>query len=351
MTDDNRFLTQPALQRRFDRVARQCGFRASSEAEWRAWRTTTRRKLRKLLALNTYVKVPLQPVITEEVEYLGLTRQRVEICTDDGIVMPMFVLIPHNSQEPWTPVIATHGHSAGAKWGTVGDRTRPEVAADIDRAHSNYGQVLAEAGFIVFCPDARGFGERQEVSVRGCGQPGQESCRELNNMAIPLGQCVTGMWTWDIMRLIDYIGTRKDCRRGGVGCAGLSGGGHQVLWAAALDERITCALVSGYFYGYKDALLDLHTNCSCNYVPHAWEHVDMGDLGALIAPRALLIESGDRDDLNGARGIANVVEQVAITRRAYDLLGAPDRVTHDIFAGPHRWNGAQAVPWLRRWLS
>ena len=40
-------------------------------------------------------------------------------------------------------------------------------------------------------------------------------------------------------------------------------------------------------------------NCSCNYVPHLFEHVDMGDVGALIAPRPLLVETGTHDDLNG----------------------------------------------------
>jgi hypothetical protein len=83
-----------------------------------------------------------------------------------------------------------------------------------------------------------------------------------------------------------------------------------------MDDRIKCAVVSGYFYGYKDSLLKRSDNCGCNYVPHLWEYIDMCDLGALIAPRPLLIESGTEDDLNGERGIENVLEQVAATRKA-----------------------------------
>jgi dienelactone hydrolase len=159
------------------------------------------------------------------------------------------------------------------------------------------------------------------------------------------------MWAWDLMRLLDYVATRPECDPERVGSAGLSGGGLQTLWLSVLDERVRCAVISGYFYGYKDALLKLSNNCSCNYVPGLWELADMGDLGALIAPRPLLIETGTLDPLNGERGVANVTEQVAITAQAYELFGARERLAHATFEGEHMWHGAQAVPWLVRWLT
>ena len=113
-----------------------------------------------------------------------------------------------------------------------------------------------------------------------------------------------------------------------MGCAGLSGGGLQTLWAAALDKRIRCAVISGYMYGYKESLLDMPGNCYCNYVPHLYEYMDMGDIAALIAPRPLLIETGNRDPLNGASGLANVRTQVDTIRRAYRTLEAEDRLYH-----------------------
>ena len=82
----------------------------------------------------------------------------------------------------------------------------------------------------------------------------------LNHMAMPLGQTVTGMWTWDLMRLIDHVETRPECDASRIGCAGLSGGGLRTLWLAALDERIRCAVVSGYFYRYRESLLLLWVN-------------------------------------------------------------------------------------------
>ena len=82
-------------------------------------------------------------------------------------------------------------------------------------------------------------------------------------MALGLGQTVAGMWTWDLMRLIDYIATRADCIPARVGCAGLSGGGLQTLWLSALDERVNCTVVSGNFFGFKDSLLR-QIRCHCS---------------------------------------------------------------------------------------
>ena len=125
----------------------------------------------------------------------------------------------------------------------------------------------------------------------------------------------------------------------------------QTLWASALDDRIRCAVISGYMYGYKESLLEMCTNCSCNYVPHLYETADMGDVAALIAPRPLLVETGDRDPLNGPSGLRNVRSQTRIIRRDYAVLGASDRFRHVVFEGGHRWHGVEAVPWMRRWLT
>ena len=76
----------------------------------------------------------------------------------------------------------------------------------------------------------------------------------------------------------------------------------------------------------------------------------MGDLAALIAPRPLLFESARQDPLNGPRGIDNVLEQYAITGKAYALLNVPDRLSIDVFDGGHMWHGTMAMDWLDRWL-
>lgn len=343
------FAARASLRRRWRALDRRDALRASCAAEVGAWQRRTRRLLARLIGCDAPRPAALAPSCGPSEPTDGFTRQRVVIATEARALMPLFVLRPAAGKPPFPAVIACHGHGMGGKAAVAGCRDDARVAAAIRRYHADYGAQLARAGFMVFCPDARGFGERREAA--DAANPMAASCRLIANMAMPLGLTVTGLWVWDLRRLIDYIETRSDCVPGRIGCVGLSGGGHQTLWTAALDERIRCAVVSGYFYGCRDSLLEMSDNCACNYVPHLWEHMDMGDIGALIAPRPLLIETGRRDPLNGARGARNAVEQARVTRRAYRLLGAAGNLRHDVFEGGHVWHGAEAIPWLRRHLA
>jgi dienelactone hydrolase len=349
------YTSEAALLERFDSQGRQLAFQAHTAEELLLWRTQLRARLRALIGLDEATTCPLDAEHGPVEQCAGFTRQRVTIAVEPGLRMPLFALVPAGLPpgERRPVVLAPHGHGGGGKDSVAGLRDHPAIAHSIAQYHYDYGVQLAQAGFVVLCPDARGFGERRERPMQGDDDNSvlSSSCRVLNNMALPLGRTVTGMWVWDLMRLADYAATRDDCDATRLGGAGLSGGGLQVLWLAALDDRVRCAVVSGYFYGYKDALLRLSENCSCNYVPGLWQAADMGDIAALIAPRPLLIESGSRDPLNGVRGLANVREQLDITRAAYTVLGAKELLAHSVFDGNHRWDGAEAAPWLWRHLG
>jgi dienelactone hydrolase len=342
MSPQDELTVEGYLAERFERVGRQLGVRAGSPAALIAWQHELRARLWAVLGLHTFRSCAPEPDVGPVEPQDGYSLQRVTVAVEPGLRMPLYVLAPAGLRpgERRPAVIAPHGHGGGGKASVAGRADTPELAQAIERYRYDYGAQLARAGFVVFCPDARGFGERRERTMLDDADRMGGSCRVINNMALPLGQTLAGMMAWDLMRLLDYIETRDDCDARRVGCAGLSGGGLQTLWLAALDERVRCAVVSGYFYGYKEALLHLNQNCSCNYVPGLWELVDIGDIAALIAPRPLLVESGTRDPLNGARGIENVRDQLAITRQAYRALEAEAALAHSVFEGEHRWDGA-----------
>lgn len=352
---NDRFAMLPHLSGRFTKVARQSGFKAAKREDIGRWRSKLRKQLKTLIGHDSMQSAPLKAKVTETVKCDGYTRQRVEIDTEPGVRMPLYVLVPDGiaKGERRPAVLCPHGHDSGGKLCPAGVGDLPEIAQRIKSYDYDYGVQYVKQGLMAMCPDARGFGERQEPSLHLYGkQPiTASSCHLINQMANPLGQTVTGMWAWDLHRLVDYVQSRSDCDPKRIGCAGLSGGGLQTIWAVALDDRIKAAVVSGYFYGYRESLLEKHHNCSCNYVPHLYEHVDMGDLGALIAPRPLLIETGTRDPLNGKSGLKNVKSQVAISRKAYKLLDASSSLVHDVFEGEHKWHGKKAVPWLVKQLS
>jgi len=342
------YTTLEHFSRMYKSIYRPYACKVETAAEYAAWQSAFRRKLNRLLGHDKMTKADGK-ILSEGVEALdGYTREKLILETEPDVWMTMYLLKPDGPPKVRPVVIAPHGHGSNGKSAVCGiDFGVKEMADTISVHNYDYGVQFVKQGFMVFCPDARGFGERREGPQQG-DKP-QElfhcSCAYLNDVGRSLGQCVTGMWTWDLMRLIDHIETRDDADPGRIGVAGLSGGGLQSLWLSAMDARVKYAVVSGYFYGYDESILWLHC-CACNYVPELWLNCDIGDVGALSADRGIFIETGDRDGLNGPSNLANVIPQVDVVRRAANVLGNGHNVGHHIFSGEHKWCGEQSIPWM-----
>lgn len=336
------YKTLPSMLRKFERYARKDYFAGETREEFEQWRVRTRTLLHGLLGLDKMEGCALNPVVEERVLLPdGIRREHVRIQVEPDVWMPMYLLIPPNAKALTRVFLCPPGHNGAGKYSVAGFRQYRAVKEKIDLYNYDYGYQLACLGYVAVCPDCRGFGERREqesvltdsiLAMKG-------DCCSLAHMGEPLGISVAAMLTWDLMRVLDYLEERREWDIHAVSCLGFSGGGMQTLWLSALDERVKLAVISGYLYGYRDSLLILNENCSCNYVPHLWEHLDMGDIASLIAPRPLFIQSCRDDRLNGPRGVVNAMEQVEIVRAAYRLLGASNQVIHEICEGPHRWHG------------
>ncbi|MFA9465614.1 MAG: dienelactone hydrolase family protein [Velocimicrobium sp.] len=355
-----------SMLRKFDTYARKDCFRGETKEEFLAWKEETRKLLTNLLGIHKMEFCDLNPVmedvteiaidaetmtetalVSESTAEYGaeksriITREHIRIQVEPDVWMPMYILISQGADSTTRVFLCPPGHNGAGKYAVAGLREYSAIAETIKQYHYDYGYELAKLGYVVICPDCRGFGERREdmadtkdeiAALKG-------DCYWLAHMGEPLGIPVVGMLTWDLMRVMDYVKQRGDWDYNKISCLGFSGGGMQTLWLAALDDRVELAIISGYMYGYRDALMTLNHNCSCNYVPNLWEHLDMGDIGSLIAPRPLLIQSCKDDRLNGPRGIINAIEQVDIIRKAYKLMGAPEVVIHEICEGTHQWHG------------
>ena len=196
-------------------------------------------------------------------------------------------------------------------------------------------------------------------------------CYWLAHMGEPIGIPVLGMLSWDLMRCVDFLQeytitkdeklrhltdgahTDSEARRWNperIIAFGFSGGAMQSLYLSVLDERIHASFLSGYMYGFRDSLLQMNRNCSCNYVPHLMEHFDMGDIASLIAPRRLMIQSCREDRLAGTRGLTNVQEQVDIIRANYAVTGIAEHVQQDIEDGPHHLDTSHLQD-ITKWLA
>jgi dienelactone hydrolase len=341
--------TLPGLWGWYEQAPRQLAFRARTSAEAAAWQLALRERLAALLGGFPDRRASLDPHLIEHVEEDSYTRELVVFQSQPGEYVPCYVLLPRAAPTPLRSVIALHGHGPGGARPLVGLAAN-EAEAESMRVHNyDYARQLARRGFAVFAPLQRGFAERMEdPPLRDkIDTVWQSSCRAIAANALLLGRTLLGLRVWDVMRLLDYIRTRPEPLAAAIGCVGLSGGGMVALFSAALDERITCAVVSGYFNTFRDSIMAID-HCLCNYVPSILQYAEMADIAGLVAPRPLLIESGERDPIFPAAATRRALGELS---RIYAAFDAPERLDADFFEGEHRWSGAKAYDWLERWLS
>ncbi|QTL97301.1 hypothetical protein GM661_04540 [Iocasia frigidifontis] len=350
----SRYTSFQHLLQVYDNISARYAFKAEYLSQYRLWKKKLRVKLADITGLNQMTFSELKPEVLETEKMDDYKRIKMIIQTEPAVLMPFYILLPDDLQEgeERAAVIAPHGHDSGGKYAVAGRSDIPGVNRVIEKYNYDYGIQLVKKGYIVFCPDARGFGERREIIKQG--DEGEDilssSCHELNNLAIALGQSLTGMFVWDLMRLLDYAETCQYVDSTRIAVCGFSGGGLQALWLAVMDQRVKAAIVAGYFHGFKDTIFQSNM-CSCNFVPQLWRYCDMGDLGAMIAPRPLMIKSGSKDKLNGNSGLANVYSQLEIVRSAYKLMNAEGNLYHHVFNGGHIWNGDRVDEFLKSAFS
>ncbi len=323
-----------AMAERYDRTPKEYAFCAENPEEHRIWRERAKQRLWEISGLVYCERTDSGARVVRSEEMEGYVREYWLMTTEPGIEMPFYLLRPRTPNG--AAILSPHGHGGGKERLLSLESGTGDAAA---RPAPTFAEELAADGFLVVCPDERGSGERRERFEQGDEQQRANSHRELQQIAIGFGQSMIGLAVWDLMRLLDVVEAMPEVEKGRIGCVGFSGGGQQTLWLAALDERIAAAAIGGYFYGMRDSLVLLSNNCACNYVPFMWRTMDMGDLGAMIAPRPLWIENGREDHLNGHRGLENVYEQLEITRRAYALYHEEERLTHRAYPGGHAWYG------------
>jgi len=133
-----------------------------------------------------------------------------------------------------------------------------------------------------------------------------------------------------------------------VGVAGLSFGGTLSLLLAATDDRVSAVVVSGYFSSWGEAHTIPFNMCGSQVLWGMLGQLEHVDLGALISPRPLLIESATEDPLFS---LTSAESSMAQLRSVYEGLGAGDALVHDVFVGGHQWHGDLAYSFLERWLS
>lgn len=308
-----------------------------------AWRSRVRDRLLALVGPDPE-SVPLELEVLDVADAGAYRRESVIFDTEDTMSVPAFMLVPHarESEPPGPAVLAIHGHGAGKAMVCGLDGGDPARRAEIDGYHADYARRLAEHGYVVLAPDLRGFGERRDRLP-----PGKDACDLDLVHAYAAGANPLALNLWDLRRCLDVLDAHPLVDTDRIGVVGLSYGGTCTLFLAALDERVRAAVVSGFFSSWRTAHTVPANLCGSQVLPGMLGRLEHVDLGALVAPRPLLVESGTDDPLFP---VDTARAEIARLRRVYAALDAPEAIAHDVFEGPHRWHGADVHRFLDRHL-
>jgi dienelactone hydrolase len=325
------------------------GFSARSLPEAARWQRRARPALGRLVGFTDLAPAPLSPKLIEKVDRGDHVREKILLRTARDILMPVYILLPKKAAHPLPVVLSFHGHGYGVKdivglWEDGGERRTP------DGYHKDFAIEICRRGFAVAAPEISCFGERRtdfSYLNTNMGQGTPSTCAHTAMMAFHLGASPIGLRVNDGLRLVDYLGTRRELDISRLGAMGISGGGLHTFYSTCLDERIRACVVSGYFCAFRDSILAMH-HCPCNFVPGMWQFGEMADVAGLIAPRPMLVESGDHDGIFPVRSVKSSMRRAAAI---YKIFGHPENLQADYFEGRHQISGRKAYDFLQKHLG
>lgn len=291
-------------------------------------------------------RVPAAPVVLEQVRCDGYRRDRIELQTLAGMRFRAYLLIPDGRPEPGPAVLAVHGHGYGSRQitGLLADGS-----ADPDRTdgHHHFAEALARRGLLVLAPDVVGFGERRSAADRVFDAEAGNACYRLGTELLLQGATLTGLRTAELLGVVDHLAARGDVDPDRIGIVGHSGGSLLSLITSALDPRIAATVLCGYPNTFAASIRSVR-HCLCNYLPGVLRYGEQPDLLELIMPRALFLESGERDPIFPRAGFEAAVGQVG---GSYAQAGLGDRFDHDLHPGGHEVSGRASFRWLTKTLG
>jgi len=261
---------------------------------------------------------PLQPSLRETIDKDGYRIESVtyEVEPDDRV--PALLLIPDGvtKDRPAPAVALWHQHAGQWHLG----KSEPAGLAGNPMHHT--GKALAELGYVVLCPDALCFEQRQHEKMKNRVYEEHSFLQ-----SVVWGKCMAWKNILDMRRAVDYLCTRPEVQQDRIGCYGHSMGSTHTWLVGPWEPRLKC-LVGNCCLPTYDAIAEHHLlHCYPNFIPGIRKYGDTPDIAALIAPRALHLNFGEND---GGSPIEFVRDGIQTIARAYESMHAEDNFTYFI---------------------
>ena len=237
--------------------------------------------------------------------------------------IPAMLLVPDgvDAKNPAPGIAVWHQHNGQYHLG----KSEPAGLAGAEMHYT--GAALAKEGYVVLCPDALVFEERQDPTkkLRGGNFERFEFLRYVVD-----GKSMAWKNILDMKRAIDFLVSRPEVKGDKLGCYGHSMGSTHTWLIGPWDERLKCLVGNCCLPTYKAIHRNHMLHCFPNFVPGIFQYGDTPDIAALIAPRALHLNFGE---LDGGSPIDEVRNGIKVIAQAYESMHAERNFTHYIEEG------------------
>ena len=276
---------------------------------------------------------PVEEVLLGEDEVATYRELRIPVLP--GVHATGIYVRPRASadDQPLPLVIAAHGRNLIPAAGA--DGKLPVLRA----GNRDIALGTVQRGHAVWLPSFVHFGKEAADELRG----------SLTVLAWEAGSSLPAIEIAKVVKAIDVLAARPGIDAGRIAMVGQSYGGFYCLYTTALEPRIRVAVVSAYL---NDRAALLHSTAPTGYLDWRFD----GSLAlwqdpavvALVAPRPLLVEAGNQDQLFPIEGARRAAAQA---RTFYQRLGLSQRFRFAESVARHDFDAEQAWDFIDRHLS
>jgi dienelactone hydrolase len=354
-------------------------FRTGKWKNVEEWRKLARKRLLECMAP---IKIEKRPEVKIEsiTEFDGLHVEQLSWQLPYGPRTEAVFLKPAGAKGKLPGVLGLHDH-AGNKflgWRKIAQIDNNPWEVQKNHQKNYYGgrawaNELARSGYAVLVNDAFTFASRRvrvaEVpeNLRGNGVDPESTDIEGINKYIAFGgvhesimqkslMCsgttFAGVYATEDQCALDILATRTDVDATRLGCGGLSGGGMRTVYLSGIDERIRCAIPSGFMTTWRDFLLHkCYTHTWMIYLSLLPHDLDFPEIIALGAPAATLVLNCNEDKLFT---LSEMKRADQITRELFEQCGDAEKYRCSFHPGGHKLDvamQAEAFAWYDKHLK
>lgn len=263
---------------------------------------------------------PLKPQLRETLQKDGY---RIESLTYDGLPgerIPALLLIPDSvtASSPAPGIAVWHQHNGEYHLG------KSEPAGIAGNPMHYTAVALVREGYVVLCSDALCFEERQDPTckLKGGDYERFEFLREVVR-----GRCLAWKDIFDMKQSITMLCERPEVNKDLIGCYGHSMGSTHAWLLGPVEPRIKCVIGNCCLPTYEAIEQNHLLHCFPNFVPGWRKYGDTPDIASLIAPRALHLNFGEKDEGNPIESVTRGLKRIT---EVYKKKGVAENFTYFI---------------------